>query len=308
MSYGLDAPICDEAKFQADIDLAKAAGFEVVRTSPPAWALGGWYGGNGPDNYYPDEANWRLVDSHMEYIASKGMKVCLVLNEIDSGSDLAATIQRCSHTWPLIANRWGSNIRWVQILNERNESNWLTDQPVDPPYNAAYLEEVRQIIQLGSDVFHEYDQAIEVTTNTYGYPPDEAVYDKWKIFYDAVSSACDVIGLDVYPSSWDQLIHEQPSRLQAIAERYQKPVVIMETGDNATSAARETEAESSLPKMLRAMKDGGATLIVLYELRDVGPRSSTDGEERFGIYYQDRTPKPYLDEVTTALIALKSES
>ncbi|MDN5819503.1 MAG: arabinogalactan endo-1,4-beta-galactosidase, partial [bacterium] len=157
------------------------------------------------------------------------------------------------------------------------------------------------MFDIAGGIFKSVNPDVLMTTNSFGYPADDVTEQDYFEFYDAVADSLDVIALDLYPESQDDIDH-LPDRITNAETRYNKPVIVAEIGrhgmiDAGGDASRTIEGQRlNVVKYMDALRPTDAMAVILYELRDNGP-DDDDFESNFGIMEYNGDHKASFDDI-----------
>lgn len=315
-------PIESFATFQADVERVLASGATWIRLGCPLWVLGGWYGNenDGLGTWYPLPGRFEAITEQIKYAHSRGLKISFtsaqVLIDWDQTNNVptntfANFLEHNRVVFEEMAQQWGKWISVWQVLNEHDRSHYRSQLRLDPDPQTtpttppiAYWQEVRDFMVLMRNTIKSVAPHVLVTTAGSAWPGNETAWQHWTRFYDVVGSGCDILGVNIYTDysgpDWAGNIPMQPGLLHQTESHFGKQVIVTETGYpglfDGSVATGEARASATVPAQLDAFTGAPALATLPYQLRDRGT-STTDTEMRFGIYYNDGTPKSYRDAV-----------
>ena len=283
-----------QGEFEKDLAATVAAGFTWIRMDIPIGSYG-WFDNDGKFNTTPGVAEFYL--RAVQQAKDAGLRIVLVMASMynsDSWSE-AEFRERNGRYLRAVARNIGKYVDIWQIFNEHDGRDYRNHAPIE--LSEAYLGRMRSALRALRGVLREFSTAA-VTTTPFGYPIDQARYDKWVRFFDGVGPSLDVICVHAYPEKSIDTITRVPTYMRNLRERYQKPVGILEFGlPSVDGYGDAAEVGRVVAAQIAAVMSVGPVVASLYQLRDRGT-SRTDGELAFGILNQDWTKKQYYDVVS----------
>lgn len=295
------------ADFRRDIDTMVEYEQTWARFAIPSWAVSYFSDGNVVVKPTDDAAQVPAItyfEEAIDYMNSKGLNVYLILvGTTSQGPELtqAEYTQNISRYWEFIAERVADDVELIQIYNEAQSYHYRFYSSVADADLPAYWAEMSTMFGIASDIFKAENPNVQMTTNSYGWPIGPDVEAAWLAFFDAVHENLDVITLDMYPDTQEEI----PLLIEYIANaknRYNKPVVVGETGrqgfvDAGNDYSRSIPGqEENVVLYMDAFRQSEASAILMYQLRDGGP-DQTQGEQNFGILEYDGTRKASFDGI-----------
>ena len=158
---------------------------------------------------------------------------------------------------------------------------------------SAYMERLRLALVQARTSLRRYSTA-PLTTTAFGYPVNQARYDKWRTFFDGVGSSLDVIAIHAYPERSATVIGLVPTYVRQLKQRYGKPVAVLEFGlPNVSGYGTPTQVGQSVVDQIRAVMSAEPFCAALYQLRDRGTNTD-DGEQMFGVLNYGLVPQVLL--------------
>ena len=283
MILGYDTPIhlseLDGPAARATIDAVAATGATAVRVGCSPWLA--------TDDHL---THLRAV---LEHARRRGLAVMLTLAQLANNPDQDADTARAVSLEYIarVADAVGDLVAWWQVLNEWDGWDWRTrdGEPPAPgtPEGDTYLEETAAMIAAARALLHRESPGALVLTTVRGTTCDRATELRWRALYDGpVSRAVDAIGVNCYPGDWLEQYDELPARLDRIARRYAKPVVVCEFGLPSGDGRGEAERGFYLAAQAAAYAATSRVQAAFhYQWRD---RTDVEGAEAcFGVEGKD---------------------
>ncbi|WGW10755.1 hypothetical protein LWF01_11520 [Saxibacter everestensis] len=243
-----------------------------------------------------------VYDEAIRYAHGRGLRILLGTVDGEEGENTprATHIKIMSDYWAGISQRFGEMVSVWQVYNEADVSHYRTHADVSDlsakDYQ-AYLDELAEMLEVANRSIKAEHPGIMLTTNTYGYPPDRRNELRWNTFLDRLVNLLDVVSLDTYPADSLDAIVILPARVDRIATRYHKPVIIAEVGLQTTGAWNGHSQRLYLPPTIASLKAANPMAIIAYEFKDYG------GSDRFGILRTDNTRKAAFRDVMAVMRA-----
>lgn len=289
------------ATFQRDLDELVATGAKWIRMDIPAGQAGYLSG----TTVMPHTANLQFYVDACQKAKAAGLKIALVMGD-KSFQNTAWSDQQFREIngsyCKLVSQHIGQYVDLWQIWNEHDGRDFRTFAAITP--NATYLTRFRDCLAYCRDRLREHSTA-PVTTTPFGYPVNQARYDRWVLFFDGIGSALDVIGVHAYPEKAASTIGLVPQYMNQLKTRYGKPVALLEFGLPMVSGyGTETQVGLAIVDQVNAAMSAQPLCATLYQLRDRGQASSTNGEDVFGVVRNDWTRKSYYPAVVNTVKAL----
>lgn len=313
-------------EFTADIDRAVAMGATWIRTGADMWMTGGWWQteDNQLGNWYPTIANWDGVRERLKYAHSRGLKIVFTTPALFRDWDDVTHVplntfeNMLAHNtivYEQIAAYWGPWISVWGILNEFDKTNYRTLEHYDGSSSstipASYWQELATVISACSDAIKSSAPHILTTYSGWGFPASTSRWQYWRDLYDSIGSKLDIFGVNAYTDYFEPsyptsntTITTQSASIATTQAYTSKPIFLTETGFPGFFAAAtdpiangEKKANDTIPLNLRTFKQAGVRVSILYKLRDDGLIASSNGEDHFGVFYKDGSPKSYCDNV-----------
>lgn len=296
------------ATFKRDIDLMVEYGQTWARFAVPAWAI----------SYYDNDRNYILktaagnpdVDVYtyyqeaIQYMNDAGLNIYMIsVGTTAQGSQFtqAEYIENISKHWEFLAENFADDVDVIQIYNEAQGYHYRFYEEVDEADFQSYWEEMSGMFAIARSIFKAENPDVQMTTNSFGWPIWYDVEAEWLAFFDVVGENLDVITLDMYPDTQDQ-IPRLAEFIKNAKDRYGKPVIVGETGrqgyvDAGNDYSRSIPGqEENVVLYMNAFRESEATAILMYQLRDTGP-DQTQGEQNFGILEYDGSRKASFDGI-----------
>lgn len=291
MSYrapvGFDIPTyypdLDWARWKKTADKLSTLNIDMVRIGVVPWET--------------EPAQLNFVEDVMQDIRSRGWKISMTTAQLANNRDQDYTAaMKAAGDYIKQLNRFAPYTDWWQILNEADAGSWLTGENYGQVYNPdtkmssrrasmtdEYLETIKTILTIGGGHLKEINPDVKIFTNTTGTLMDDSCETCiWNPFHDIVAPAEDVIGINGYPTEWEEKIYGMPSRIRHLAHRYNKKVCIAETGI-PSHGGDEVEQGNNISLMLDyGSRSSDIDVLMLYQFQDRGT-DTTNAENLFGI-------------------------
>ena len=286
--------------FTRDLNETIATGATWIRVGIPSWDAGGIFGGT----FYPNTANMDFFVDVVQRCRSAGLKVVLVMADAHNDDSWTEAQFRNynSQYWGYVAQRCGPYVDLVQVFNEHDGNDYRNHSALNAgmSFPAGYLDRMRLALLAAHTAWHQYSTA-PLTTTPFGYPVEQARYDKWVAFFDGVGSSLDAICVHAYPEKNTAVINLVPTYLNNLHSRYGKPVGVLEFGLPSVSGyGTYAEVGQAIVNQIHAIMTAEPLCAILYQLRDRGTDSS-DGEQVFGIITNNWSRKSYYNAVVTEI-------
>jgi hypothetical protein len=268
--------------------------------------IGMWSGEIAPSGT-PDSINWENLDTLDEavtYANSKGLKIYMTTSVPTFAKDyiLSDYLTVTKNYYDFLVHRYASKVVVWQVFNEVNGHNYR-DYSTLSALTTQYLNELNQVVVVVKDEIKKADPGALVTMNVSGYPITDQTQSRWFQFFDVLKDNLDIISLDLYPDV-NHILQEAATmgqRTTNVMIRYQKPVMITETGVcTRTSQSNENTQIEFLPIYVETLKQANPAAILIYEIQDENNKPNTC-EGSFGIKRYDGTKKPAFDLVMKAM-------
>ncbi len=282
----------EPAAFDRDLAALVETGSRWIRMGIPEGQAGSVTG----DRWTPNTANMNYFESTVDKADQAGLRIVLVLaNALNNNAwtdEQHRTYlgQYVEH----VSSRVGSQVDLWQVYNEHDGRDFRSYAPVT--LTSAYMERLRLALVQARTSLRRYSTA-PLTTTAFGYPVNQARYDKWRTFFDGIGSALDVIAIHAYPERSATVIGLVPTYVRQLKQRYGKPVAVLEFGlPNVSGYGTPTQVGQAVVDQIRAVMSAEPFCAALYQLRDRGTNTN-DGEQMFGVLNTDWSRKSYYDAV-----------
>lgn len=282
--------------FTQDLAATIATGATWIRVGIPAWQAGGIFSGT----FYPNTANMDFFVDVVQRCKSAGLKVVLIMADANANDAWSEQEFRDynSQYWGHVAQRCGPYVDLVQVFNEHDQNDYRNQTSLGGSLTPAYLDRMRLALLAAHTAWHQYATA-PLTTTPFGYPMNQARYDKWVAFFDGVGSSLDAICVHAYPETNPATINLVPTYLNNLKTRYSKPVGVLEFGLPSVSGyGTYAQIGQAIVNQMHAIMGADPLCAILYQLRDRGTDSS-DGEQVFGIMTNTWQHKSYYAAVVS---------
>jgi hypothetical protein len=287
-----------EASFDQDLAAAKQAGFSWVRLDIPQGSYGTLNRSTGV--FTRSAARSAFYRQALQKAKNAGVKVVLDMAALDNDPSWSDATYNAYNANVLraVSQDIGANVALWQIFNEHDGNNYRTQ--AGQSMTTAYLTRLRNSLAAMRTALRTHSAA-PVTTTTFGYPINQARYDRWQAFWDVVNPAADVIGLHAYPEKNQATIDLVPLYMRRLKARYHKPVAVLEFGvPNVRGYGTEAQVGDAIVRQIAAIMSADPFCATLYQLRDRGKNpNDTNGENVFGLVQNNWVGKSYRTAVTT---------
>jgi hypothetical protein len=283
-----------QSDFARDVAATVAAGFTWIRMDIPI----GVYGSVSNGKFLPSASMVTFYRQAAEQAKAAGLKIVLVMAAMyNSNAWSEAQFRDYNGQYVRsVSQSIGGLVDLWQIFNEHDGRDYRNHAPVD--LTVAYLTRMRDTLAQLRTALRQYSPA-PVTTTPFGYPVNQARYDKWVKFFDGVGASLDVICVHAYPEKSQTTINLVPTYMSNLRNRYGKPVGILEFGlPSVTGYGTPAQVGAAVAAQIAAIMSCDPFVATVYQLRDRGV-STTNGELAFGVLNNDWTKKQYYDAVTT---------
>ncbi|MGB4768815.1 MAG: fibronectin type III domain-containing protein [Candidatus Saccharimonas sp.] len=283
--------------FAKDLAAVKETGSTWIRMGIPSWTAGGVVNGQ----FVQNTANMDYFTNCARQAREAGLKVVLIM--ADAHNNNAWTEEQFrqynGQYWEHVSYRLGQYVDLWQVFNEHDGRDYRNHAELGGGgtwFPAGYLERMRLALATANTSVHKYSTA-PLTTTPFGYPVNQARYDRWVTFFDGVGSSLDVIGLHMYPEKSQSIINAMPTYMNQLKARYNKPIAVLEFGlPSVAGYGSEAEVGDAVVRQIRAIMSVDPYAATLYQLRDRGTNVN-DGEQVFGILRNDWSKKGYYNAV-----------
>lgn len=285
-----------ESSFDQDLAETVAAGFTWIRMDIPNGSYGTLNTSNG--TFTRNTARSNFYKQACQKAKDAGLKICMdmaAFNNDSSWSD-ATYAQYNANVVRAVSQDIGQHVDLWQFFNEHDGNDFRTQQASGA--TTAYFARLRDALAVLRSAAQEYSSA-PVTTTTFGYPINQARYDRWQSFWDVVNPAADVIGVHGYPEGNQTTINLLATYMTNLKNRYSKPVCILEFGVPKVSGyGTPTQIGDAIVRQIAAIMSVNPACAALYQLRDRGTNpNDTNGEMVFGILENNWAKKSYYNAV-----------
>ncbi|HEX8488280.1 MAG TPA: glycosyl hydrolase [Propionibacteriaceae bacterium] len=283
-----------QADFARDVAATVAAGFTWIRMDIPIGAYGAVTNGR----FVPNAGMVTFYRQAAAQASAAGLKIVLVMAAMYNSNTWSEAQFRDYNSQYVrsVSQSIGSFVDLWQVFNEHDGRDYRNHAPID--LTSAYLARMRDTLAALRSALRQYSTA-PVTTTPFGYPVNQARYDKWVKFFDGVGSSLDVICVHAYPEKGQTTINLVPTYMTNLRNRYGKPVGILEFGlPSVTGYGTPTQVGAAVAAQIAAIMTCRPFVATLYQLRDRGV-STTNGELVFGVLRNDWSKKSYYDAVAT---------
>jgi hypothetical protein len=292
---GPDA-VNDLEAFKRDVDLLVENGQEWIRFGIIGWeVVENW--GDDQSMKWNEEALKRY-DQAIAYARNKGLSINLVTADGHMGLDASSAQYRAmmGEYWSTLAARYARDVKIWQIYNEVDAGHYSKQVAFDGAPSDNYLAGLKSMLEIGRKAIKDAHPETLITTNTMGWPMNDATEKRWVKFFDAVGSTLDVIAIDVYPAHYTKQIAKLSERVDTMENRYGKPVIIAEVGlQTCEECWSEEDQGKYVAAAIRDLAAADPMAIIAYELRD--PPTSTG----FGVLHADGSEKEGFDRLINAM-------
>jgi len=208
----------------------------------------------------------------------------------------------------IMGTEFGEYVDYWNIFNEPNAYAFDSHKPVQASDYDNYLNTFYKVFAQATSVVKATDRNMNyVTTDLAGiYSPTDKGYFDWAKFLNKVIEKVDVVSFNVYPFMDDEAIKMQTQQSVILKNKYKKPLFITETG----ICRYETSSEDFLQRAdyisgtVRSFRKAGASMVLVYQMKDATIPWYDDCMKSFGIY--DKDNKATLD-VTPLYRALRDD-
>lgn len=293
--------------YKNDVDTMAAHQQKWIRLGIPAWVVAWWDTDHLEAGTTDDALELETIDYYsraIDYARQADMKVYIVLTEgiaQDNSYSQAEYTEHMEDYWNFIAAHVGDKVDVIQIYNEAQEYHYRFYTDVDEVDRPAYWAGMKTMFDIAGGIFKAANPDVLITANSFGYPANDAAEQNYFEFYDAVAESLDVIALDLYPESQDDIDH-LPDRITNAETRYNKPVIVSEIGrhgmiDAGGDGSRTIDGQrQNVVKYMDALRSTSAMATIVYGLRDNGP-DDTEWEANFGIMEYNGDHKDSFDDI-----------
>ncbi|WGW11718.1 cellulase family glycosylhydrolase [Saxibacter everestensis] len=287
----------DIESFKRDVDALVEHGQQWIRFGIIGWQVARVSGDDG--HLVWDESRLKVFDEAIAYARQKGLRVFLTTADGQNAAGTAEAYRTSMREyWTTLARRYAPRVSVWQLYNEVDGSHFRTDQQLKS-MTPEYLAQLKAMLQIGRTAIKEASPETLVTTNTSGWPVDDAMEADWNTFFDAISATLDVIAVDVYPADDTTDIEGLTSRVERISQRYDKPVIVAEVGlQTCRGCWSEADQGRYVAAAVEALKEAEPMAILIYQWRD---GKDPDGLNAFGVIHIDRSPKAGFDRIMAAM-------
>lgn len=282
--------------FKRDVDLLVENGQEWVRFGIIGWEVVETWGDHQSMEW--NEPALKRYDKAIAYARSKGLTINLVTADGHMGLDASSAQYRAmmGEYWSTLAERYARDVKIWQIYNEVDAGHYSRPIAFDGELSDTYLAGLNSMLQIGRKAIKDASPETLISTNTMGWPMNDATEKRWLKFFDAVGSALDVIALDVYPAHYTKQIAKLSERVENMKSRYGKPVIIAEVGlQTCKECWSEEDQGKFVAAAIRDLAKAEPMAIIAYEFRD--PPKSIG----FGVLHANRAEKEGFDEIIAAM-------
>jgi hypothetical protein len=244
----------------------------------------------------PNAANMNFFEATVDKADRAGLRIVLVLANALNNSAWTDEQHRLylGQYVEHVSSRVGAEVDLWQVYNEHDGRDFRSYAPVT--LTPEYMNRLRLALLQARTSLRKYSVA-PLTTTAFGYPVNQARYDKWRTFFDGIGSSLDVIGLHAYPEKSASVISLVPSYMRQLRQRYGKPVAMLEFGlPDVSGYGTAQQVGQAIVDQTRAVMSAEPFCATLYQLRDRGTNIN-DGEQRFGVLTNNWSRKSYYDPV-----------
>jgi hypothetical protein len=284
------------ATFNRDVDELVATGATWIRMDIPI----GYYGSVSGTSFQPNPERVAFYRQAAQYAKSKGLKIALVMAAAYAAPTETDFRNVNGQYWRAVSQNIGDLVDLWQVFNEHDGRDYRNHAPIS--LSSAYLTRFRDTLASCRYDLRTFSDA-PLTTTPFGYPVNQARYDKWIQFFDGIGSSLDVIGVHAYPEKSATTIGLVPKYITSLEQRYAKPVALLEFGlPNVAGYGTPIQVGQAVTDQIAAVMTADPFCATLYQLRDRGPSfvngaPNTDGEKVFGVLYDNYARKPYYGQV-----------
>lgn len=296
IGFTVSSPQGDGRNFWADLSRIQDLGASWIRFSIDFNdVFDGW---DATKRIVWDSRVLSLYDRAFDAVEKAGLSVCFLTVSGITGLNDDDYLDVMETYWNGIAHRYGDRTRVWQVFNEANGVDFMDASSIPRDGYGRYLNRLRTALGVARRAIHARSPGVLVTTNAGGFPVDDAMEAGWVRFFDGISDQLDLLSVDPYPQFHAQKIASIPGRLKRVSRRFHKPIAVAEfglqTGPGLYTQAQQT---SALTGMLETLTTSVIEHAMVYRLRDDGAA----GDDGFGIYEIDGTPKASVGPVTKAI-------
>jgi hypothetical protein len=235
----------------------------------------------------------------LDAATAAGLKICLLTVTGVTGVPDRTYLDVMESYWRVLARRFGDRVDVWQVFNEADGTDFKDHTELPHGVDPAYLDRLNTALSSARRAIHSESPGVALTTNAGGFPVDDATESRWHTYFGGISDSLDLLTVDVYPELSPEAIASLPRRLRTLKDAFDKPVAVGEFG-LPTGPGRFSEAQqsTSLCDTLHALVGSVAEHLIIYQLRDEGHGSPTDG---FGIFDATGSPKSAVADLHDAI-------
>lgn len=288
-----------------DLERARETGVTWIRLSVRNPELiDGW--GNANQGVRINQDVLQMNVEFLEKARSYGMKICLMVIEGYIGDvSYEYYIGQMRDFWNQIAEKLAPLSDVWQVFNEPDGIDYRHYEPVDEfPDQTAYYKELASAIAACGEEAHKYNPDVLITTNLYGYPVNDDMYERWIRNLTIIADSQDIITIDAYPQNNRERTKSLPTVMRDIGNRFNKNVMIGEIGVQTCPDCYSEEDQAQYYEMYIELLDSAyIDTVFLFTLRN--REDEHTGEGSFGIYNYDGSKKEAFYTVQQSLAAHK---
>lgn len=213
--------------------------YEVARRRLDKVSAGGFHGIRlGTQPWMAEPVHLAHLRSVLAYAKQRKLQVSFTTAQLANNPDQtpAKMLEVNTRYIGSVADAVADLVDYWQVLNEWDAGDWRTRTAGAAARGALelpdeYLEATAEMIAACRDRIKRADATTLVYTAVQGQDGDRNTERRWRHIFDGpVGKAVDALGLNVYIYQWEPPYEEMPARLERIAARYGKPIIISEFG------------------------------------------------------------------------------
>lgn len=284
------------AGFKRDVDTLVRNDQEWIRFGITGWEVVDNWG--GADTMKWNEDALEGYGKAIAYARSKGLSVYLITADGHMGLDASSAQYRAimDEYWSVLADRYADDVAVWQLYNEVDAGHYSRWTVFNGRLSEEYLSGLKTMLNIGRDAIKSANPDTMVTTNTMGWPMENATEKRWIRFFDAIESTLDVIAIDVYPTHYTGEIAKLEARTERMKERYDKPVIIAEVGlQTCPECWSEEEQGRYVAAAVQSLAQANPMAIIVYEFRD------EKGDTGFGVLRSNWSKKSGFDSIIASM-------
>lgn len=284
------------AGFKRDVDSLVENGQEWIRFGITGWEVVDHWG-NAKTMEWNEQALAGYEDA-IAYARSKGLSIYLVTADGHMGLDASSAEYRAmmGQYWSVLAERFADDVAVWQLYNEVDAGHYSKSTVFKGRLSGEYLSGLETMLDIGRDAVKSENPDTMITTNTMGWPMENATEKRWVRFFDAVESTLDVIAIDVYPTHYTGEIAKLDARVERMKKRYDKPVIIAEVGlQTCPECWSEEDQGNYVSAAIESLAQADPMAVIVYEFRD------EKGDTGFGVLRSDWSGKSGFDTIIASM-------